>query len=170
VAVEGDGKFPPPGSLWDVCYELEFACMYANGVRLICKTESPYARFEGEAGWIQANFSGSNRLVAEAKSLLDSQIGPDELHFPLLHEKRDFLNAVKTRRQTLADAEVGHRAASVGSSGTHRHPVGPQAGVRRVGGGSADGGLGDHSCGETIAGLSPEEVLRRFTPEGLADG
>lgn len=117
VAVEGHGKFPPPGSLWDVCYEFEFTCTYANGVRLICKTESPYTRFEGEQGWIQANFGGADRLMAEPKSLLDSQIGPDELHFPLLHEKRDFLNAVKTRGRTLADAEVGHRTASLGHLG-----------------------------------------------------
>ena len=56
-------------------------------------------------------------LQAEPASLLDSKIGPNELHFPLMHEKRDFLNAVKTRGQTLADAEVGHRTASLGHLG-----------------------------------------------------
>ena len=117
VEVEGQGKYPPPGTLWDVCYEFEFTCTYANGVRLICKTESPYTRFEGEEGWIQANFSGPDKLVAEPKSLLDSTIGPNELHFPLLHEKRDFLDAVKTRGQTLEDAEVGHRTSTLGHLG-----------------------------------------------------
>ena len=48
---------------------------------------------------------------------MDSQIGPDELHFPLMHEKRDFLNAVKSRGATLEDAEVGHRTASLGHLG-----------------------------------------------------
>jgi predicted dehydrogenase len=117
VDVEGRGKFPPPGSLWDVCYEFEFTCTYANGVKLICKTEAPYTRFEGEEGWIQANFSSQDQLVAEPKSLLDSKIGPNELHFPLLPEKRDFLDAVKTRGQTLADAEVGHRTSALGHLG-----------------------------------------------------
>ena len=117
VEVEGQGKFPPPGSLWDVCYEFEFTCTYANGVKLICKTDAPYTRFEGDEGWIQANFSSTDQLQAEPASLLDSKIGPDELHFPLLHEKRDFLDAVKTRGQTLADAEVGHRTASLGHLG-----------------------------------------------------
>ena len=41
----------------------------------------------------------------------------DELHFPLLHEKRDFLDAVKTRGQTLEDAEVGHRTSTLGHLG-----------------------------------------------------
>jgi predicted dehydrogenase len=117
VEVEGQGKYPPPGTLWDVCFEFEFTCKYANGVRLICKTEAPYTRFEGEEGWIQAYFSGPDKLVAEPKSLLDSKIGPNELHFPLLHEKRDFLDAVKTRGQTLEDAEVGHRTSTVGHLG-----------------------------------------------------
>lgn len=117
VAVEGRGKFPAPGSMWNVCYQFEFACTYANGVKLICKTETPYTRFEGEGGWIQANFSGKNKLLAEPASLLGSKIGPNELHFPLMHEKRDFLDAVKTRGQTLEDAEVGHRTASLGHLG-----------------------------------------------------
>lgn len=118
VAVEGRGKYPPPGSLWDVCYEFEFICTYADGVRLICKTDTsaPHTRFEGEAGWIQANFGGVP-LEAEPRGLLDSKIGPDEQHFPLMHEKRDFLDAVRTRGQTLEDAEVGHRTASLGHLG-----------------------------------------------------
>jgi myo-inositol 2-dehydrogenase / D-chiro-inositol 1-dehydrogenase len=116
VDVEGHGKFPPPGSLWDACYEFEFNCTYANGVKLICKTDHPYVRFEGEGGWIQASFGGVP-LEAEPKSLLDSKIGPNELHFPLMHEKRDFLNAVKTRGTTLEDAEVGHRTATLGHLG-----------------------------------------------------
>ena len=66
---------------------------------------------------MQANFGGAQRLQAEPKSLLDSQIGLNELHFPMMHEKRDFLNAVKTRGATLEDAEVGHRTASLGHLG-----------------------------------------------------
>ena len=120
VEVEGRGKFPPPESLWDVCFEFEFTCRYANGVRLICKTDdTTYVRFEGEQGWIQANYFNPNApdLQAEPASLLDAAIGANELHFPLLHEKRDFLDAVKTRGVTLADAEVGHRTASLGHLG-----------------------------------------------------
>ena len=117
VAVEGHGKFPPSGSLWDVCYQFEFTCTYANGVKLICKTDGAYTRFEGTEGWIQANFGGKQPLQAEPRSVLDSKIGPHEIHFPLMHEKRDFLNAVKSRGQTLEDAEVGHRTASLGHLG-----------------------------------------------------
>ena len=116
---KGTASIPPPGSLWDACYEFEFTCTYANGVKLICKTDTCTRTRVSRAkeGWIQANFGGVP-LEAEPKSLLDSKIGPNELHFPLMHEKRDFLNAVKTRGQTLEDAEVGHRTARWDTWGT----------------------------------------------------
>ncbi len=117
VEVEGRGTFPPPDSLWNVCYEFAYTCKFANGVTLVCKTEDPYTRFEGDEGWIQANFSSQNQLQAEPASLLSSPITDDELHFPLLPEKRDFLDAVKSRGTTLEDAEVGHRTASLGHLG-----------------------------------------------------
>jgi len=118
VSVEGRGKYPPPGSLWDCCHEFDFTCTFDDGVTLNCKTDPgrPHTRFEGEEGWVQANFGGAP-LEAEPKSLLDAKIGPDELHFPLKPEKRDFLDAVKTRGPTLEDAEVGHRTASLGHLG-----------------------------------------------------
>jgi hypothetical protein len=69
-------------------------------------------RFEGTDGWIEADYN--NRSVkAHPESILKSTIGPDEIHLPLKSEKRDFIDAVKTRGQTLADAEVGHRTTSL---------------------------------------------------------
>jgi len=119
VEVEGHGKFPPADGLWNTISEFEFTCTYADGVKLICKTDScnPHTRFEGENGWVQANFGGSVPLETNPKTLLEEKIGPNELHFPLMHEKRDFLNAVKTRGSTLEDAEVGHRVSSLGHLG-----------------------------------------------------
>ena len=45
--------------------------------------------------------------------MLDSKIGPDEVRFRLKGDKRDFLDCVKSRGQTMEDAEVGHRATSL---------------------------------------------------------
>jgi len=110
--VEGRGTYPPDGSMWNVLYEFEITYRYANGVRLIYKTDKPYVRFEGTEGWVQANYS-KERLQAEPKSILDSKIGPNETHLLLKDEKRDFIDCVKTRGQTLEDAEVGHRTTSL---------------------------------------------------------
>ncbi len=111
VEVEGRGTYPPAGSMWNVLQRFEVNYRYANGVRLIYKTEKPYVRFEGSEGWIYAEYP--NILQAGPESILKSKIGPDEVHFPLKSEKRDFIDAIKTRGQTLEDAEVGHRTTSL---------------------------------------------------------
>ncbi|MBN1344265.1 MAG: Gfo/Idh/MocA family oxidoreductase [Phycisphaerae bacterium] len=111
VEVEGTGKYPPKGSLWNVLTEFEITYRYASGVTLVYKTEKPYVKFEGTEGWIYTEFGGP--VTAEPKSILDEKIGPDEVHLLLKGEKRDFIDCVKSRGRTLEDAEVGHRTTSL---------------------------------------------------------
>ncbi|MHC4603863.1 MAG: Gfo/Idh/MocA family protein [Planctomycetota bacterium] len=111
VEIEGSGKYPSNG-LWNVLLSFEIQYKYANGVQLIYNTSRPYVRFEGAEGWIEADYSRRS-IKAEPQSILKSPIGADEIHLPLKGEKRDFIDAVKTRGQTLADAEVGHRTTSL---------------------------------------------------------
>jgi len=111
IEVEGHGKYPPKGGLWNVLREFEITYRYASGVRLIYRTQRPYVRFEGSEGWIEAEFG--KKLDAHPRSLLDSPIGPDETHLLLKNEKRDFIDCVKNRGRTLEDAEVGHRTTSL---------------------------------------------------------
>ncbi|MCK4292626.1 MAG: Gfo/Idh/MocA family oxidoreductase [Planctomycetes bacterium] len=111
VEVEAGGKFPSDG-LWNVLLSFEVRYKFANGVRMFYAISRPYVRFEGTAGWIEADY-GKQSIKAEPQSILKSKIAPDEIHLPLKHEKRDFIDAVKTRGQTLEDAEVGHRTTSL---------------------------------------------------------
>jgi len=111
VEVEGRGTFPPADGLWNVLLEFEVEYRYANGVRLIYRTEKPYVRFEGSEGWIHAEYGAA--LAAEPASVLDSKIGPDEVHLPFRDEKEDFIQAIRTRGATVEDAEVGHRTTSL---------------------------------------------------------
>jgi predicted dehydrogenase len=107
------GEFPADG-LFDVATKVHFRMRYANGVEMFYSTSYPYVRFEGTEGWIQANYSGPGaHLTAEPQSILKSAILPGEIHLPLKSEKRDFVDCVKTRRPTVADAEVGHRTNSL---------------------------------------------------------
>jgi len=111
VEVEGTGKYPRDG-LWNVLLSFELEYKYANGVRLFYNISQPHVRFEGTEGWIQADYNDRS-LKAEPESILKLPVSPDEIHLPLKSEKRDFIDAVKTRGQTLADAEVGHRTNSL---------------------------------------------------------
>jgi predicted dehydrogenase len=111
VAVEGSGDYPPQENLWNVLLKFEIEYRYADGVRLHYKSDKPYVRFEGTEGWIYAEYP--NVLKAEPASLLSSTIGPEETHLPFKREKRDFLDAIRKQGETMADAEVGHRTASL---------------------------------------------------------
>jgi predicted dehydrogenase len=114
VEVEARGTYPPADSFWNALLSFEAEYRYANGVRLYYKTtddDKAYVRFEGSDGWIFAEFG--KPLQAEPAAVLDSKIREDEIHFPFKTDKQDFIDAVKTRGQTLEDAEVGHRTTSV---------------------------------------------------------
>jgi hypothetical protein len=111
VEVEGHGEWPPPGNFWNVPVTFEVNYRYANGVRLIYKTDKPYVKFEGEEGWIYTEFGGPQE--AGPASILHSAIKENEIIFPFKSDKQDFIDAVKTRGQTLEDAEVGHRTTSL---------------------------------------------------------
>ena len=111
VEVEARGTYPKDG-LWNVLLDFEVEYRFAGGVGMVYKTGRPYVRFEGDEGWIEASY-GSRTIKASGESILRSAIGSGEIRLPLVHEKRDFLNCIKTRGRTLADAEVGHRTTSL---------------------------------------------------------
>lgn len=112
VQIEATGKFAPPGNLWDVIQEFEAHFHFANGVRLTCRTDQPLLRFEGTEGWIEVRYP--NSLETSHEALMSWKPGPGDLTFPLKRsEKRDFLDAVKSRQQPMYDAEGGHRVNSL---------------------------------------------------------
>jgi len=123
VEIEGRGEFPPSDGLWNVILGFELRYRYANGVELFYSNagrgsapQQVHVRFEGTEGWVCAWY-GPDRLEAEPASILTAEVKPEEFPFPLENEKRNFLNCVKTRAQTLEDAEVGHRSSSVAQLG-----------------------------------------------------
>jgi len=111
VEIEGHGVYPPAESFWNVLKTFEVSYRYADGLRVIYKTGSADVRFEGSEGWIYGKFPRG--IDAQPASILEAKLGDDEIRFPLKSEKQDFIDAVKTRVQTLEDAEVGHRVTSL---------------------------------------------------------
>ncbi|MHC4645515.1 MAG: Gfo/Idh/MocA family protein [Planctomycetota bacterium] len=105
------GEFPGDG-LFDTPTKIHFRARYANGVELICKTDAKGwvgARFEGTEGWVQVG-----RFETFPESLKTSVIGPDEIHlYESSNHHRNFIDSIKTRRQTAAPVEVGHRSATL---------------------------------------------------------
>jgi predicted dehydrogenase len=127
VEVWGTAEFPTHG-LWDVHGKFLTHSIYADGVTMDISGEFPNGiKFYGTEGWIfvtresevtpsdPAKPSGTKLepLMASDPKILDSVIGPDEVH---LYESSDqhgnWLECIKSRKAPIAPAEIGHRACS----------------------------------------------------------
>jgi predicted dehydrogenase len=111
VEVEAKGIYPPADSFWNVLLDFEVHYKYASGVQLIYKTDKPSIRFEGTDGWIQADDTG--KIEASSAAVLAPPSGSNWKKLERKTDKQDFIDAVKSRGETMADAEVGHRTTSL---------------------------------------------------------
>jgi len=117
VEVEGKGKFWPDG-LYNTAIEYRIEYKYADGVRLIVTSGNPSLRFEGSEGWI-GNRGWRAPLQAEPKSILNSVIGPNEIHLYTCQggEQRNFLDCVKSRKDCYFPPEIGQRCFTIAHIG-----------------------------------------------------
>ncbi|MHC4557308.1 MAG: Gfo/Idh/MocA family protein [Planctomycetota bacterium] len=113
VEIEGKAEYPKDG-LWDVHGPFRIEYTYANGVKVICadnKINKQGILFEGTEGWVYVK---RGQIDAQPKSLLTSTIGPDEIHlYKSNSHKANFIECIKSRAETAAPVEVGHRSCSV---------------------------------------------------------
>jgi len=110
VEIIGRGDFPKT-DLFTTAKTADIEYTYANGVKLHLKTGGGNIRFEGSEGWV---FVTRGKIDAEPKSLLTTKIGPDEIHLYNSNDhKQNFLDCIKSRKDTICTAEIGHRSSSV---------------------------------------------------------
>jgi predicted dehydrogenase len=117
VEVEGKGVFWP-GGLYDTAKEYHLEYTYADGVRLIVDSGTPSLRFEGSEGWI-GNRGWRAPLEADPPAVLNSVIGPDEVHLFTCPqgEQRNFLDCVKSRQACYFPPEIGQRCFTIAHIG-----------------------------------------------------
>jgi predicted dehydrogenase len=127
ISVEGKVlKEPVPGG-FTVPSEWELRFAYENGVTHTCTTTTDDAwngsvvnpkgqrhgiRFEGEDGWIWVTRGSIN--ASDRDAILKYKFTPQDhrLYFSNNH-MGNFLECVKSRKDTICPAEVGHRSASL---------------------------------------------------------
>jgi hypothetical protein len=116
VEVEGKGVFWREG-LYNTAKEFHIEYTYADGVKLIVNSGTPSLRFEGTDGWI-GNRGWRAPLQAEPASILDSVIGPNEIHlYTAQSEQRNFLDCVKSRQECYFPPEIGQRCFTIAHIG-----------------------------------------------------
>ncbi len=119
IEIEGRGTFPKKGSLTDTPLTWRIEYKYANGVKMIFTdmTQNPEGiRLEGTEGWIFKAYG--NPAQANPPTLLDSVIGPNEIHlYETDSDDHCFLQCVKSRKETCSPMEVAHRSTTIGYLG-----------------------------------------------------
>ncbi len=127
IEVEGEAEFPKSG-LWNVHGDFKIKSKYANGVDMFIGGGNPNGvRFEGTEGWIfvsrgavkvtssdpETPDKSLNALDASDQKILDSAIGPNEIHLYKSEEQHgNWLDCIRSRKQPVASAEKGHRSCS----------------------------------------------------------
>jgi predicted dehydrogenase len=124
VEVEGTGVFPTDGAC-DTATDWNVVLKYAaGGVRLNFRGIPPgewrqrYAKagahgtaFEGSEGWIHVK---RGYIDAHPKSLLQSQIGPDEVQLYKSNDHiKNFLDCVKSRAATICPVDTAVRVDTI---------------------------------------------------------
>jgi predicted dehydrogenase len=126
VEIWGTAEFPKSG-LWNVHGKFLTHARYANGMTMDISGEFPNGiKWYGTKGWIfvtrdemttptagAGTVAKIEPLMASDPKILDSVIGPDEIHLYTANEQHaNWLDCVKTRKQPTAPVEIGHRACS----------------------------------------------------------
>ena len=127
IEVEAEASFPTSG-LWNVHGDFMVHAKYANGVEMQVSGDFPNGvKFYGSEGWLFVSRGsvsvtssdptdpGSELKALDASNpkILKSEIGPDEVHlYKAPEQHHDWINAIQSRKDPVAPAEVGHRSCS----------------------------------------------------------
>lgn len=121
VEIAGTGIYPAATELYNVPLEFDFNCKYKNGVviRVANAARLPMGMgvtWYGENGWIHVD--RGDKLTASKPELLSEALPANK---KALYESNDhfgnFLECIKSRKETITPAEVAHRSISVGLLG-----------------------------------------------------
>jgi hypothetical protein len=113
--------------LWNVHGDFKVTAKYANGAVMFISGSYPNGvKFVGTDGWIfvargkpvtssdpTSGNEAQKSLDASNPNILDSVIGPDEIHlYQSPDQHKNWLDCIKSRAMTIAPVEVAHRSCS----------------------------------------------------------
>ncbi|MEA1950113.1 MAG: Gfo/Idh/MocA family oxidoreductase [Planctomycetota bacterium] len=102
--------------MWGNLHNFELRYRYANGVKMTFKSDDCYIKFIGEDGTISAkSFGGA--VESDPPIIAKKTYRPGTAPIRRVSEERDFIDCVKSRKQTLVDAEAAHRVSSTAHIG-----------------------------------------------------
>lgn len=120
VEITGQGVYPVEG-IYNVPVEYDFICKYANGIEMRVANASRLPQgmgttWIGDLGWVHTD--RGNKLTASDPKILDEVIGENEIHlYKSENHWQNFIDCIKSGKETIAPIEVAYRAVSVGLLG-----------------------------------------------------
>ncbi len=107
MELEGTGVVPTEG-LYDTVYNWDMTGTFGNGVKFTFKPGGDSTKFIGDEGWVRIWRGG---IDAEPKSLLESKIGPGEVHLiESLRQDQNFVDSVLSRQQAISPIDDSVRS------------------------------------------------------------
>lgn len=107
MTVEGTGVVPDKG-LYDTVNHWDVKIQMADGVRMTFKPGGDSTKYIGPDGWIRISRAG---IDAEPKSLLESKLGPGDVHLAMSdRQDQNFIDAVKSRKPAISTLEDAVRS------------------------------------------------------------
>lgn len=119
VEIEGCGEYPQDG-VYNTATKYWVDTRYKDGTELVMAGGYPEIRggtkWIGEFGWVWVNRGDS--LETYPGNLKKEIIGPEETHlFKSPGHWRNFIDCIKSRKETIAPIETAHRSMSPGHLG-----------------------------------------------------
>lgn len=121
IEVSGEGVYPADTELYNVPLEYDFNCKYKSGVviRVANAARLPHGMgvtWYGENGWIHVD--RGDKITASKPELISEELGANK---KALYKSNDhfgnFLECIRSRKETITPVEVAHRSISVGLLG-----------------------------------------------------
>lgn len=111
ISVEGQGQFLS-GDIYNTANTFDLMYQYKNGVSMQVLSGGTSIGFQGSEGWIQC-LGWRGDMEGSKKSILNAELkGSDTRLYTAESEHRNFIDCVKSRKETFVPVEVGHRTAS----------------------------------------------------------
>ncbi len=103
-------QFPTDG-MFETAVNFHVRSTYANGVTLDTVSDNSGVTFTGTDGWIRVN---RGFFEASDPEMEKTPLSPSEVHlYESPGHQRDWLNCIQTRRQPIADVEIGCRSVTI---------------------------------------------------------
>jgi predicted dehydrogenase len=112
LRVEGRGVLPANPQGYNTPLDFEITYTYPNDVTVLAMSSGENGvRFEGENGWL---FVSRSRIEASDERFLKEPFsGNDVRLYDSPNHARNFIECIRSRKDPICTAEIGHRSATV---------------------------------------------------------